>query len=53
MKKPKLKSKREQRVQEGVARLEKYIEQNNDHFQQMIDACAGHTFTGPLAGRIK
>uniref|UniRef100_A0AB39CDW4 Uncharacterized protein n=1 Tax=Pseudomonas phage HRDY3 TaxID=3236930 RepID=A0AB39CDW4_9VIRU len=52
-KKPKLKPKHEQRLAQGKARLEKYIAENGDHFQQMIDACEGHTFTGPLAGRIK
>jgi hypothetical protein len=44
MKKPKLKSKREQRYQQGVTRLEKYIEQNTARFQQMIDACRGKTY---------
>jgi hypothetical protein len=52
-KKPKLQPKHAQRFAEAEARLKKYVEENGERFEQMIDACKGHTFTGPLAGRIK
>jgi len=52
-KKPKLQSKKEHKLQRGIERMQKYIEENRDQFATMIEIGKTIEHTGPMAGKIK
>lgn len=51
--KPKLQSKKAQKLQRGIERMTQYVEDNRDRFAAMIEVGKTFDHTGPLAGKIK
>lgn len=52
-KKPKLKSKKAEKFQRGIDRMQQYAEASCNHFVQMIEIGKTIEHTGPMAGRLK
>jgi hypothetical protein len=51
-KKPKLQSKKAEKLQRGIERMQQYAEASRDHFAKMIEVGKTIEHTGPMAGKI-